>query len=178
MALSATEIEYVLHEIAPVLVQGRIQKIHQPGDRLLLFDIRMPGETHRLLISVEPETARLHLLSGPLTNPASPPSFCQFLRAQVQGGRLTEIQQLGNDRIVMMTVSTRHGPRTIVCEFTGQHATILLLDERRHILRDLNRQQALAGRPYEAPAPRRSGGVGVGGPRIAGRSLPPPWFWM
>src|SRR6188768_4118764 len=66
MALSATEIEYVLHEIAPVLVQGRIQKIHQPGDRLLLFDIRMPGETHRLLISVEPETARLHLLSGPL----------------------------------------------------------------------------------------------------------------
>ena len=36
MALSATEIEYVLHEIAPVLVQGRIQKIHQPGDRLLL----------------------------------------------------------------------------------------------------------------------------------------------
>ena len=44
MALSATEIEYVLHEIAPVLVQGRIQKIHQPGDRLLLFDIRMPGK--------------------------------------------------------------------------------------------------------------------------------------
>lgn len=156
MALSTTEIEHVLHEIIPVLVQGRIQKIHQPGDRLLLFDIRMPGETHRLLISVEPETARLHLLSRSLTNPARPPSFCQFLRAQVQGGRLTEIQQLGNDRIVTMTVSTRHGPRTIVCEFTGQHATILLLDERRHILRDLNRQQALVGRPYEAPAPRRA----------------------
>ena len=156
MALSATEIEHVLHEIAPVLVQGRIQKIHQPGDRLLLFDIRMPGETHRLLISCEPETARLHLLSRPLTNPASPPSFCQFLRAQVQGARLTEMQQLGHDRIVTMTVSTRHGPRTIVCEFTGQHANILLLDERRHILRDLNRQRQLVGRPYEAPPPRRA----------------------
>ena len=156
MALSATELEHVLHEIAPVLVQGRLQKIHQPGDRLLLFDIRMPGETHRLLISCEPETARLHLLSQPLTNPASPPSFCQFLRAQVQGARLTEMQQLGHDRIVTMTVSTRHGPRTIVCEFTGQHANILLLDERRHILRDLNRQRELVGRPYEAPPPRRS----------------------
>ena len=155
MALSATEIEYVLHEIAPVLVQGRIQKLHQPGNRLLLFDIRMPGETHRLLISCEPETARLHLLSRSLTNPASPPSFCQFLRAQVQGARLTEMQQLGHDRIVTMTVSTRHGPRTIVCEFTGQHANILLLDERRHILRDLNRQRELVGRPYEAPPPRR-----------------------
>ena len=156
MALSATEIEHVLHEIAPVLAQGRIQKIHQPGDRLLLFDIRMPGETQRLLISCEPETARLHLLSRPLTNPASPPSFCQFLRAQVQGARLTEMQQLGHDRIVTMTVATRHGPRTIVCEFTGQQANILLLDERRHILQDLNRQRELVGRPYEAPPPRRS----------------------
>src|SRR6476659_11196950 len=156
MALSATEIEHVLHEITPVLVQGRIQKIHQPGDRLLLFDIRMPGETHRLLISCEPETARLHLLSRPLTNPTSPPSFCQFLRAQVQGARVTEMQQLGHDRIVTMTLSTRNGPRTLVCEFTGQHANILLLDERRHILRDLNRQRELVDRPYEAPSPRRS----------------------
>ena len=156
MALSATEIEHVLHEITPVLVQGRIQKIHQPGDRLLLFDIRMPGETHRLLISCEPETARLHLLSRPLINPASPPSFCQFLRAQVQGARVTEMQQLGHDRIVTMTVSTRYGPRTLVCEFTGQHANVLLLDERRHVLRDLNRQRELVDRPYEAPSPRRS----------------------
>jgi predicted ribosome quality control (RQC) complex YloA/Tae2 family protein len=156
MALSATEIEHVLREISPILVQGRIQKIHQPGDRLMLFDIRMPGQTHSLLISCEPETARLHLLSRPLTNPASPPSFCQFLRAQVQGARFTEMQQVGHDRIVMMTLSTRHGPRTIVCEFTGRDANILLLDERRHILRDLNRQRELVGRPYEAPPPRHS----------------------
>jgi predicted ribosome quality control (RQC) complex YloA/Tae2 family protein len=156
MALTAAEIALVLPEIAPVLLHGRIQKIHQPRDRVLLFEIRVPGETHRLLMSCERETARLHLLSRPMSNPLNPPSFCQFVRAQVQGGRLDDIRQLIEDRIVSLTVSTRQGPRTIVCELTGHTANLLVLDEQRHILHDLNRQRDLVGRPYEAPSQRRS----------------------
>src|SRR5919108_6184131 len=119
MALSATEIELVVKEIAPVLVQGRIQKISQPRDRVLLFECRVPGATHRLLISCEPETARLHLLGRPMQSPPSPPSFCQFLRAQIRGARFDDIQQLDHDRIVTFILSAREGPRTLVCELTG-----------------------------------------------------------
>jgi predicted ribosome quality control (RQC) complex YloA/Tae2 family protein len=154
MALSATEIDHVLHEIGPALLKGRVQKVHQPGDRLLLFDIRVPGETHKLLISCEPDTARLHLVSRPLENPPSPPSFCQFLRAQVQGARVDDIRQLEHDRIVTLTLSTRLGPRTIVCEFTGQQANLLVLDAQRRIVRDLNRQRDVVGKPYQAPPQR------------------------
>ena len=157
MALNVTEIEHVLLEISPALTGGRIQKIYQPGDRVLVLECRVPRETHRLLISCEPETARLHLVSRPLHNPASPPSFCQFLRAQVQGARLDDIRQLGHDRVVTLEVSTRQGPRTIVCELTGHTANLLVLDERRHVLRDLNRQRDLVGRPYEAPPQRGTG---------------------
>jgi len=156
MALSATEIEGVLHEIAPVLVGGRLQKIYQPNDRVLVFEWRVPGDTHRLLVSCEPETARLHLVSRPLPNPTSPPSFCQFLRAQVQGCRLDDIRQFDNERIVSLAVSTRRGPRTIVCELTGQTANMLVLDEQQLVLRDLNAQRPLVGHQYGAPL-RRSG---------------------
>jgi predicted ribosome quality control (RQC) complex YloA/Tae2 family protein len=155
MALSATEIDRVVHEIGSALLQGRVQKVHQPGDRLLLFEIRVPGETHRLLISCEPDTARLHLLSRPLENPASPPSFCQFLRAQVQGARVDDIQQLEDDRIVTLRLSTRLGPKTIVCQFTGQQTNLLVLDAQGHVLRDLNGQRDLVGKPYQAPPQRR-----------------------
>src|SRR5574339_1168986 len=126
MALSVIEIERVLQEIAPALSQGRIQKIYQPRERVLVFEFRAPGETHRLLVSFEPQTARLHLLSRPLSNPPSPPSFCQFLRAQLHGARLDDISQLGRDRIVMLSLSTRGGARTLVVELTGQKAGVLL----------------------------------------------------
>ena len=157
MALSAIEIERVLQEIAPALAQGRIQKIYQPRERVLVFEFRAPGETHRLLVSCEPQTARLHLLSRPLINPPSPPSFCQFLRAQLHGARLDDISQLGRDRIVMLSLSTRGGARTLVVELTGQKASVLLLEEHGHILRDLDRQRERVDRLYEAPSQRRSG---------------------
>ena len=172
MALRTTEIERVLHEIAPVLIQGRIQKIHQPADRLFLFEFRVPGATHRLLISCEPETARLHLVSRPVSNPLSPPSFCQFLRAQVQGARLDDMRQVSQDRIVTLTVSTRQGHRTIVCELTGQTANVLVLDEQQHVLRDLNRQRDLVGRPYQAPHQRRSDSAQQKAPRFDAPTSP------
>jgi predicted ribosome quality control (RQC) complex YloA/Tae2 family protein len=159
MALTSTEIACVLEEIAPVLVHGRIQKIHQPRDRVLLFDVRVPGQTYRLLLSCERETARLHLMSRPISNPLRPPSFCQFLRAQIQGGRLDDIRQLEGDRIVSLTVSTGQGPRTMVCELTGHIANVLVLDEQRRVLRDLNRRTELVGRPYETPSRRRPASI-------------------
>lgn len=154
MSMSAIDIERVLGEITPVLLHGRIQKIHQPGDRILVLAIRSPGETHRLLVSCEPETARLHVSFHPAPNPARPPSFCQFLRAQFQGGRLEDIRQLDQGRIVTFLVSTRHGPRTLVCALTPPGTNILVLDERGHILRDLNGQRHIAGQPYQPPPER------------------------
>jgi len=166
MALTAAEMKGVLCEIAPVLAHARIQKIHQPGDRILLFELRVPTETHRLLVSCEPESGRLHLTSQPLPNPQRPPSFCQFLRAQVQGGRLKEVRQLDDDRILTMTVLTRHGVRTIVCALTGQTANLLLLDEQGRVLRDLNGHRPLLGQPYQAPTKRGSGAVQERAPRF------------
>ena len=154
MPVSAIDIERVLGEITPVLLHGRIQKIHQPCARVLMFVLRTPGQTHRLLVCCEPQTARLHLSFHATSNPVRPPSFCQFLRAQIQGGRLQDVRQLGHGRIVTLLVSTRHGSRTLVCTLTTPETNILLLDERGHILRDLNGQRHLTGRPYEPPHER------------------------
>jgi predicted ribosome quality control (RQC) complex YloA/Tae2 family protein len=156
MALTTTDIAYVLEEIAPVLMKGWIQKIHQPSDRTLVLDIRVPGETHRLLLSCEPETARLHLNFHPIPNPASPPPFCQFLRAHLQGARLEEMKQLQHDRIVALELTTKDGSRSLVCEFTGKTANMLFLDEQRHVLSTLDRHRDLIGQRYQAPLHRAS----------------------
>ncbi|HET8721391.1 MAG TPA: NFACT family protein, partial [Nitrospira sp.] len=146
----------MLREIAPVMTQGRIQKISQPGERVLVVEIRVPGETHRLLLSCEPQTTRLHLLSHPVSNPVRPPIFCQLLRAQLRGGRLEHIRRVEHERMVTLSVSTRGGRRTLVAELMGHKANLLLLDERGHVLGDLNGQRELVKQPYVAPAHRRS----------------------
>ena len=152
MALNATDIEEVLAEVAPLLESGWIQKIQQPSDRTLIFDVRVPGKTHRLLISCEPGRARLHLSRCPLLNPPRPPTFCQFLRAHLQGARIDRIQQQPNDRIVALHLTTKHGPGTVVCELTGKTANVLVLDENHRVLRDLTRQSRIIGQTYQPPS--------------------------
>ena len=156
MALNTTDIAQVLEEIAPVLRCGWIQKIQQPTAHTLVLDIRVPGHTHRLLVSCQPETTRLHFARRTLLNPPTPPAFCQFLRAHFQGARIDDIRQVPNDRIVELHLTTKEGPRKIVCELTGKKANVLVLDADGLVLRDLNHQRSLVGQTYAPPAKRET----------------------
>ncbi|MBX3319658.1 MAG: NFACT family protein [Nitrospira sp.] len=152
--LNVSDLEQVLHEISPALHGGWIQKIHQPGARTLVFDVRVPGHTHRLLISCEANATRLHVTTRPPLNPPAPPPFCQFLRAHVQGARIDDIGQIQKDRIVELSLTGKEGAGTIVCELTGRSANLLVLNAERRIVRDLSQQKALVGQLYTYPTTR------------------------
>ncbi|MGH7261332.1 MAG: NFACT family protein, partial [Nitrospiraceae bacterium] len=109
MGLSAADIAAVIREIGPVLPGGWIQKIFQPTPSSIVLEVRTPGQTLPLLLSADPDTARLHFVSQKLPNPPSPPPFCQFLRAHVQGARIDAITQVPGDRIVRVSLTSRTG---------------------------------------------------------------------
>ncbi|ALA60059.1 Rqc2 family fibronectin-binding protein [Nitrospira moscoviensis] len=151
MALTAVEIEDVLREIAPAIEGGWIQKVHQPAPLVLVLEIRTRGRTHRLLISCQPETARLHLVSRAPANPPEPPAFCRFLRAHMQGARIDAVRQQPQDRVVEFQLTAQAGARRLICELTGKTANVLLLDSGGLILRDLHHHRDLVGKPYTLP---------------------------
>ncbi|MDN5941384.1 MAG: NFACT family protein [Nitrospira sp.] len=151
MALTATEIANVMRECAPVLVGGWIQKIYQPTDRTMVLEIRTPGRTHRLLISCRPETARFHLTTAAVQNPPTPPPFCQFLRAHLQGARIDRIEQIHGDRIVQLALTAKDGSCRLVAELTGKTSNLLVLDEASRIRRDLNGTKDRVGQLYVPP---------------------------
>lgn len=153
--LTASDVAEVLTEISPLLRGGWIQKIQQPTDRTLVLDVRVPGQTHRLLISCHPDFARLHITTRSSTNPQTPPPFCQFLRAHFQGAKIDDIRQVGNDRIVELQITGREGAHAIVCELTGNKANILVLDAGGRVLRDLSRHHP-TGQAYTSPPQRNS----------------------
>ena len=152
MALTVTEIAKVTGELTPALAGGRIQKIYQPTARTILLEIRAPGQTHRLLISCHPETARLHFTTAVFQNPPTPPPFCQFLRAHLQGARIDQVEQLQGDRIVQLALTTKEGPCRLVAELTGKTSNLLVLDEAGRIRRDLNGVKDRVGQLYVPPA--------------------------
>jgi predicted ribosome quality control (RQC) complex YloA/Tae2 family protein len=151
VALIATEIAKVTDELAPALAGSWIQKIYQPTDRTLVLEIRAPGRTHRLLISCHPETARLHFTTEAFQNPPTPPPFCQFLRAHLQGARIDQVEQIQGDRIVQLALTAKEGPCRLVAELTGKTSNLLVLDEAGRVRRDLNGVKNLTGQLYVPP---------------------------
>jgi predicted ribosome quality control (RQC) complex YloA/Tae2 family protein len=152
MALTATEISNVLDEITPLLVKSWIQKISQPTNRAFVLEVRAPGRTHRLLISCHSESARLHFTTSTFQNPPTPSPFCQFLRAHLQGAHIDQIDQLREDRIVQLTLTTKEGLYRLLVELTGKTANLLVLDDAGYIRRDLNGLKGAVGQLYVFPA--------------------------
>ena len=134
MALTATEIGSIVQELAPALTGGWIQKITQPLPDVLLLEIRVPGHTRRLLCSVHEETARLHLIRQTLSNPPTPPSFCQLLRARVQGARIdgSVRSQTTGSFVWISPVVTGRSPWSPNC--SGRNADLLFLDGEQCVL--------------------------------------------
>ncbi len=164
MGLSAADIAAVIQEIGPALTGGWIQKIFQPTPSSIVLEVRTPGQTLPLLLSADSDTARLHVVSAKLPNPPSPPPFCQFLRAHVQGARVDSVTQVPGDRIVRIGLTSREGPCTLVAELTGHRADLLLLDSHEKVLAAIHDDRGLVGQPYHPPAqrpqtPRGSGGT-------------------
>lgn len=151
MTLSSTDLRQILDEIAPALQGGWIQKIEQPSAWTLIFHVRVPGHTHRLLFTCHPQTARLHLTERHFPNPPHPLPFCRSLRAHLLGGKITTIVQIPDDRIVEIVCTTRHGTRTLVCELTGKHSNMLILNEDRKVLNSLSHRRSSIGQSYTPP---------------------------
>lgn len=154
MALSRVEIASIVEEIRPALVGGWIQKIHQPAPRTITLEIRAAGHTVTLLLSADPDTARLHVLTRRYPNPPSPPAFCQFLRAHVQGARIEAVEQAPGDRIVRLPLAVRRGPCILIAELTGRRANLIVVDGDETVLAALDTERAVPGQPYRAPASR------------------------
>ena len=154
MGLTAKELASVVEEIAPALADGWIQKVFQPTPRTITLEIRTPGRTLLLLCSADPETSRVHLLDRRPSNPASPPAFCQFLRARIHGAHIDGLEQVPGDRILRLRLTTRAGPCSLLALLTGRSADLLLLDAEDTILTTLEEGQEKAGQPYQAPTRR------------------------
>ena len=152
MAITLFELAAVLREIAPAITGGWIQKIGEPAADVVLLDIRIPGRTLRLLISIDPDQARLHIAAGPHPNPAIPPPFCQFLRARILGARIDRIGQINDDRIIRLDLTAATGMWSLVAELLGRQTDLLVTNGEDQVIASYRRAGHRIGQLYRPPS--------------------------
>ncbi len=142
-----------------VLVGGRIQDIRQPEPHTIVLVVYAQRVEHRLLVSIDPQHARLHKITSKVPNAPVPPPFCQSLRKHIEGGFVQSLHMVGFDRIVELAVRTRGGVYTLVAELMGKHSNLILVDPNGLIQSALKwvspRQSSLrpirSGEKYQLP---------------------------
>lgn len=154
----------IARELNQTLSGGRIGKIHQIKRDALVFQIRAGGENHRLLLSCNPSSARIHLTDRQYENPETPPVFCMLLRKHLSGGIIKEFFTNGFERIISIKADVTDdlgdkSEKILVIEIMGRHSNIILLnkdniiiDAMKHIGSNVNRvRELLPARLYIPP---------------------------
>ena len=136
------------------LVHSRVFKIYQPDRGEIILHCRQPGVSLPVVLSGDPQNARVHLALTVPENPLSPPSFCMLLRKYLEGGRIVSVIQPDLERILEIKIenTAQSGELThyrLTVEIMGRHSNIILLDSSDTILDAINRVDSRVNRYRE-----------------------------
>ncbi|MFN8417732.1 MAG: NFACT RNA binding domain-containing protein [Anaerolineae bacterium] len=148
----------VVAELNDKLRSGRVQDTLEIGDQALGFEIyeRM---RYYLLLTADPQAARVHLVPDRLRRGVEQPSpLGLMLRRYVEGGKLINVSQPPYERVMHLEFESGEGQFTLVAEIMDKRSNLLLLrdgvimDCMRRVGADENRVRvSLPGHPYVPP---------------------------
>ncbi|PYF07048.1 Rqc2 family fibronectin-binding protein [Ureibacillus chungkukjangi] len=123
------------------LETGRITKIHQPNALEIVIHVRSNGENFKLLSSIHPSYARVHLTGQSIDNPSEPPMFCMLLRKHIEGGFIHAIETDPFERIITLNIESKNEIgdqifRKLTIEIMGRHSNIILIDKENNKIID------------------------------------------
>ncbi|MBQ0078757.1 MAG: NFACT family protein [Eubacterium sp.] len=152
-------------ELRDNLVLGKIEKVYQPQPEQLLFNIHTKNGKKKLFVSASGSHCGVYFVDASPENPPEPPTFCMVLRKHLSAGRITDVIQHENDRIIEILIETVNElgfnvNKKLVIEIMGKHSNVMLvdmessriLDSIKHVSIDMSRdRQILPGKAYEYP---------------------------
>ncbi len=130
MSLNYAEADKLIEELA--LPNSHIQKIVQPDFKTLVLDLYRPSGRLSFLISIDQGAARFHAVAKRPKNEIKLQRFAQFLRSKIDGGKILEFTQPGQQRIVKMVI--QNSGQIYILWIRLFNSNIILTDEKGTIL--------------------------------------------
>ena len=103
MALDGLAVHALVNELSEALSGGKVDKIFQPERDKIILNIRNQNKNFKLLLSVNPQGARVNITENTYENPIVAPNFCMLLRKHLQPSRLVSVTQPEFERTVVLT---------------------------------------------------------------------------
>ncbi|CAN5393659.1 NFACT RNA binding domain-containing protein [soil metagenome] len=165
MHFDALTLACVTDELKRTLVGGRVQQILRLDETSIGLEIYARHQRHYLLLAVDAQKSRVHLVTQKLRRGAEQPSpLLLLLRKYVRDSLLEDVLQPDpTERVLQFHfVHNEHGPTRLVAEMLGQRSNLLLLNAEHKILDCLRRVWAgekverplLPGQLYRPPLPQ------------------------
>ena len=164
MAFDAGMLSCVVHELVGVSRGGRIEKIYQPERDEIILQMRTYEGGKRLLINAGSNCPRISFTTAQRENPMQAPMFCMLLRKHLTGACLSDIEQIGFERVVKLTFDCRDEmgfecKKYLIAEVMGKYSNLIFADERMKVIASLKTidfttsslRQVLPGMTYELP---------------------------
>ena len=164
MPLSTILLSSLAREIAGRAEGARIDKISQPTPWETVLSLRTRSGNEKLLLSANPQSARVAFTEESRENPATPPLFCMMLRKHLSGGRILEVRQEEGERILTFVIMTSDemgdtSGKRLIAEMMGRNSNLILVGSDGRILDALKKvdaemsekRQVLPGLFYRLP---------------------------
>ena len=175
MAFDGIVTRAVVKELNSKIVNGKVDKVNQPEVDLLVLSVHTNEGSYKLLISSGSSHARVHLTSESPLNPPKPYKFCMLMRKHLTGAVISEVRQVGGDRIIEIIFECQDElgfrvPKMLVCEIMGKHSNAIfvdltndkIIDSIKHVnAQDSRYRQVFPGMKYEYP-PTFDENAGIG----------------
>lgn len=143
MAIDGITIKALTKEFKEKLIGGHIQKIYQINDHVIILNI-YNKKNYKLLISSNPQNARIHLTEGNYTNPTKPPQFANVLRKHIQNSLIKDIKQLSLDRSLELTLESKDDlgifvEKRLLVDIMGKYSNIVLTNDKYIVIEAIKR---------------------------------------
>lgn len=143
MAIDGILIHHLVNELKEKLENGRINKIIQPNQNDLVFQIHN-FKTYNLLISISFNYPRVYLINKKPQAPKNPFNLCMVFRKYIERGIVKEIQQIDNDRIILLKIENKNemGDTVIynlIIELMGRTSNLILTYPNNQIIEVMRR---------------------------------------
>ena len=156
MALDGIYLYSLVNNLKNSIIDSKIDKINQPEKDEIILTIRKDRKNIKLLISASPKFARIHLTNNVKQNTIVAPMYLMVLRKYILGGRIIDLIQKDNDRILIMKIENRDelgfdSTYSLIIEIMGRHSNITLVRDRdnkvmesiKHITPNINSYRVL-----------------------------------
>lgn len=155
MALDAALLGLISRDLNDSALQSRIEKITMPYKDCLCLYLNKSGFKKTLLISANPNSARIHFTTEKFENPPVPPMLCMLLRKRLGGGKLKSVRQRGIDRILMLDFDCKNELGddvviTVVVEMLGRLSNIIFIEDGK-IIESVRRVDPEDGKRFILP---------------------------